>query len=385
MYEKIYDLDNLYRAWLKVKKISHWKERTQLYGENLLFNLTQLSNKLKDKTAKLGSSMPFIIRERGKERLIYSYDLDTRIAVRSFIDNVLLPFVEPKLIYDNGASVKGKGLDFHRRRLVAHLQKYYRLHGNKGYILLIDFRKFFDNIDHNQLKKMFAEILHDKECEQFVNSLIDAYAVDISFLSQEQIKALETEPFDSVKLFRQRKKTHCKAKSPVFLRRGVSIGGQLSQIAGVLYPYKLDNYIKIVKGEKFYARYMDDLYIIHESKDHLKALLEEIKDKCREYKIFINEKKTQIVPLNRAFTICKIQYLLKADGDILRKPCKDSFKRERKAIRKFEQNIKDNKMTVQEAINSYQSWRGNINKYDCKKSVQGMDSYFIKRIGGLYE
>ena len=385
MYEKIYDIDNLYKAWLKVRKVSHWKERTQLYEENLLANLVQLSGELKDKTIQLGDAKPFTIRERGKERLIWSYDMKTRITVRSFIDNVLLPLVEPKLIYDNGASVKGKGLDFHRRRLVAHLQKFYRLHGNQGYILFVDFRKFFDNIDHEELKSMFAEILQDTECEQFTNLLIDTYAVDISCLSKAQINALQDEPFDSVKMFKAKKKMRKISNNPCMLKRGVSIGGQLSQIAGVLYPYKLDNYIKIVKGEKFYARYMDDLYIIHESKEHLRALLQDIKAKCKEYGIFINEKKTQIVPISRKFTICKIQYKVDENGNILRKPCKGTFKRERKAIRKFQEYLQVGRMKQKDIINSYNSWRGNIIQYDCKQSVQSMDRYFIQHIGGLYE
>lgn len=385
MYEKIYDIDNLYKAWLKVRKVSHWKERTQLYEENLLANLVQLSEELKNKTIQLGDAKPFTIHERGKERLIWSYDMKTRIAVRSFIDNVLLPLVKPKLIYDNGASVKGKGLDFHRRRLITHLQKFYKLHGNNGYILLVDFRKFFDNIDHNLLKKMFAEILQDEDCEHFTNLLIDTYAVDVSCLSRAQRNALQNEPFDSVKMFKSKKKMRRISDNPCILRRGVSIGGQLSQIAGVLYPYKLDNYIKIVRGEKFYARYMDDLYIIHKSKDHLRVLLQDIKTKCKEYKIFINEKKTQIVPINRKFTICKIQYKVDADGNIVRKPCNVTFKRERKAIRKFQDYLQDGRMKQKDIVNSYNSWRGNIIQYDCKQSVQSMDEYFTKQIGGLYE
>ena len=377
MFEKVYELDNLYNAWLKVKQISSWKEQTQRYEENLLFNLLQLSENLKNKTASLGTSHCFVITERGKKRLIHSYDIDTRIAVRSFIDSVLLPLITPKLIYDNSASIKGKGLDFHRRRIIAHLQKFYRKHGNEGYILTLDFRKFFDNIYHNKLKKILAEILKDKECEEFADSLIDSYQTDISCLSEDEREALETQPFDSVRFYSTTDKTKCDGSA--YLRRGVYIGGQLAQIAGIIYPYKLDNFIKIVKGEKLYARYQDDMYVIHHSKNHLEELLEEIKTKCAEYGLFLNEKKTQIVSLNRTFTICKIQYLLKANGDILQKPCKEAFRRERKAIRKFAKNIKENKIQPKDVVNSYLSWRGNISRYDCKRSVLSMDSYFAKK------
>ena len=374
MFEKTYDINNLYEAWLKVRKVSHWKEKTQRYEENLLFNLSDLSNALENKTAVLGTSHEFTITERGKKRLIHSYDLNTRVAVRSFIDNVLFPKVESKLIYDNGASIKGKGLDFYRSRLKAHLQKYYRRFGNQGYILVADFRKYFDNIDHEKLKKIFSEILQDQESEDFANSLIDTYKTDISCLSEEEKKYLENHPFDSVSFYKDADKSKCDGSC--FLKRGVFIGGQLSQIAGIVYPYKLDNFIKIVKGEKYYGRYMDDLYIIHNDKEHLKSLLEEMREKCEECGIFLNEKKTQILPLNKPFTICKIQYFVKEDGDITLKPCRDTFVRERKAIRKFEKDLKTKVYSQKKALDSYQSWKGNLSRFDCKQTIINMDNYF---------
>ena len=38
----------------------------------------------------------------------------------------------------------------------------------------------------------------------------------------------------------------------------------------------IDNYCKIVKCMKYYGRYMDDIYIIHEDKEYLKGLLNDI-------------------------------------------------------------------------------------------------------------
>lgn len=378
MFEKTYDINNLYDAWRKVRKVSHWKEKTQRYEEDLLFNLSSLSDGLKNGTAKLGDSREFTIMERGKKRLIHSYDLNTRVAVRSFIDNVLFPKIKPKLIYDNGASITGKGLDFYRGRLKAHLQKYYRKYGTEGYILITDFRKYFDNIDHEKLKKIFSEVLQDRESEEFVNSLIDTYKTDISCLSEEEKAYLRNHPFDSVSFYNYANKSKCNGYC--FLKRGVFIGGQLSQIAGIVYPYKLDNFIKIVKGEKYYGRYMDDLYVIHNDKEHLKLLLKEIRLKCEECGIFLNEKKTQIIPINKPLTICKIQYFVKEGGDIVLKPCRVTFSRERKAIRKFEKDLKAGRCSIKKVYDSYMSWKGNISRFDCKQTIINMDKYFSKRL-----
>ena len=47
-----------------------------------------------------------------------------------------------------------------------------------------------------------------------------------------------------------------------FLNKSVGIGSQISQSIGILFPTEIDNYVKIVRHQKLYGRYMDDSYII---------------------------------------------------------------------------------------------------------------------------
>lgn len=65
------------------------------------------------------------------------------------------------------------------------------------------------------------------------------------------------------------------------MHKSLGIGSQISQISGIYYPSKMDNYCKIVKGIKFYGRYMDDTYIIGNSKEELKSLLDDIDKICK--------------------------------------------------------------------------------------------------------
>lgn len=60
---------------------------------------------------------------------------------------------------------------------------------------------------------------------------------------------------------------------------------------------------------------MDDIYIIHESKEFLKGLLNDIRGICDEYGLFVNPKKTQIVKLSHGFTFLKIQFDRDRQGD----------------------------------------------------------------------
>ena len=72
-----------------------------------------------------------------------------------------------------------------------------------------------------------------------------------------------------------------------------------TQNIGIVYPYRIDNYVKIVKGVKAYARYTDDFHAIHESKEFPEELLEGIRRIAEEYGLITNEKKTRIVRLDK--------------------------------------------------------------------------------------
>ena len=237
-YEVLTDLNVLYDAFQKSKKGVDWKCSIQRYEANVLPEVMKLRKALVNENYKQKPFFEFDISERGKHRHIKSLHISDRVLQRALCDYVLIPVFYRYLIYDNGASVKGKGIEFTRNRIVAHLQKYYRKHGNKGYILLLDFSKFFDSIPHDKLMEMIREKISDERL----------------------IKLLE----DIIKTFDEGN------------GRSLGIGSQVSQIFGIYYPTRIDNYIKVVKGCKYYGRYMDDLYVIHEDKDFLKKLLEEI-------------------------------------------------------------------------------------------------------------
>lgn len=374
-FEKVYDLNNLYHGFKCVKKASGWKERTQRYEEDMLFNLINLKQALQNKTYKPTPPNTFLLNERGKMRFIESQIPADRIVQRSLTDAVLWPDIRPLLTYDNAASLKGRGTEFFRKRLERHLRSFMAQHGDNGYILIIDFKKFFDNIRHEDLLSMFDYAIKDPEVLEFLKMLIYDHRIDVSYMSDEEYAHCMDVPFSSIdydKNISRKQRTGQK-----YMYKSMSIGGQISQVAGVYYPHKIDNYIKIVKGEKLDGRYMDDTHIIHESKEHLAKLLKEIVRECAKYGIFVNMRKTQIVKLSHGFTILKMKYYLHPEtGTITRIPDPTTFARERRKIKKYKRRVDAGAMTQPDSFNSYQSWRGNIIKYDCYRSVQRTDEIF---------
>ena len=366
MINKISNANVLMNSFYEAKKGCSWKNSVQQYEANFLKNIRHTQLELREKTYRQQDFYCFYLKERGKDRYVRSISFYDRVVQRALCD-LVNPIVEPYLIHDNGASVKKKGIDFARRRIENHLHKYYRKYGNKGYALVIDFSKFYDNILHKPLMDMYREIIDDKDIVNLINHLVDSFSVDIS-----NYNITENELFDSLAYA----KAETEKTGEKMMHKSLGIGSQISQISGIYYPSKMDNYCKIVKGIKFYGRYMDDTYIIGNSKEELKSLLDDIDKICKKQGIFINHKKTQLFRLDKGFTFLKIKYRLTDTGHLVRIPVKKNFIRERRKLKSFKNLSDKGLIDFHDIEEQYKSWKGNIQKYDCYKSLKNLDKVF---------
>ena len=270
----IFDANALYDAYIRAKKNSDWKSQVQKFEMNFLSEISRIQKELEDGSYKFLPTSEFIINERGKTRFINGEQFPDRVVKHSLCDEVLNPSIRKYLIYDNGASLKGKGIDFSRKRLLTHLRKYYMEHQtNDGYILLIDFSKYYDNIHHDILMEQFEKYIDDELALYLLRSALDRSKVDVSYMTDDEYANCMDTLFNSLDYQNIDKSLLTGEK---FMHKHLTLGDQVSQVAGILYPTPIDNYIKIVKGVKYYGRYMDDSYIIHKDKEYLEELLKEI-------------------------------------------------------------------------------------------------------------
>ena len=193
-----------------------------------------------------------------------------------------------------------------------------------------------------------------------------------STISSVSKNITENELFDSLAYA----KAETEKTGEKMMHKSLGIGSQISQISGIYYPSKMDNYCKIVKGIKFYGRYMDDTYIIGNSKEELKSLLDDIDKICKKQGIFINHKKTQLFRLDKGFTFLKIKYRLIDTGHLVRIPVKKNFIRERRKLKSFKNLLDKGLIDFHDIEEQYKSWKGNIQKYDCYKSLKNLDKVF---------
>lgn len=232
--------DALYQAYLDSCKASRWKAETMQCSMNFLSVISKKQKELRNRTYKTERQREFIANERGKERAITSTRIEDRIVRHSICDNVLVPELTPKLIYDNGASVRDKGVDFTRKEFEKHLHMLFNENKcNDGWILFGDFSKYYDNIPHDQLISDVGNVISDEFSMWLYSVIVDASKVDVSGLTDEEVQGLMNGVFNSIDY----RKADFERKGEKYITKSLDIGDQASQISGVFYPTPIDNYL----------------------------------------------------------------------------------------------------------------------------------------------
>lgn len=370
----ICDANNLYKAYEDTKKSSPWKDATQKYEMQWLLEIAHLQEDLQKGEYKSGAKSTFILQERGKVRLIHGSTVRDRNMRHCLCDNVLVPSLKSKLIYDNCASLKGKGIGMSRKRLKAHLRKYYKKYGtNKGYILLLDFSGYYDNIHHEKLVSEVERHIKDEYVLWLVREILKTFEVDVSYMSNDELlQAMDTK-FSALEHFKIPYELKTGEK---FLKKSVDIGDQCSQILGIYFPTRLDNLIKIVYGEKFYARYMDDSYIISNSKEHLIELRDTLIEKAKEMGIIINLKKTMICKLSTQFTFLQHRYFLTESGKVVEKINPKRVTATRRKLKKLHKKLMEGKVEFSDIETSFNSWMGSHYKVMSNRQRKNMNDLY---------
>ena len=340
-FDKVFTFDNLYCAFKKCCRGVGWKASTQRYKANALQNINDTLRSLQNGTYKSRGFYEFDVVERGKPRHIKSVHISERVVQRCLCDNALVPMFSKSFIYDNGACIEHKGIDFAVRRLVCHLQRHFRKYGTNGYALVFDFSRYFDNIQHEPLKEVVDKAFTDTRIARLVNGFIDDFG-----------------------------------------EVGLGLGSQISQVSALMYPNRLDHYIKEVLHIKHYGRYMDDGYLIHDSKEHLQHCLQEIRRLCAELGIKLNEKKTQIVKLSRGLNFLKRRFILTETGKVIVKPARKGITKMRRKLRTFKRWLVAGKMKMEDIRTSYTSWKGHMKQCNAYRTILSTDALFDSLFAG---
>lgn len=331
-FEKVTDFGNLYIAYRKSRSGKGCKAGTLKFGNVALEGVHLLKNMLENGMYSVSPYNQFTIYEP-KERIVKAGSFKDKIVQHSLCDNVLLPKLSKVFINHNFAGQKNKGTLFGLDCLKEDMLKFYEEHGTEGYILKCDITKFFYTIDHEILKQFVKEYFPDNKIQWLCNLFID---------STEGI--------------------------------GIPLGNQISQVFALLYLNDLDHIITEKLHIKYYGRYMDDFYLIHESKEYLIYCLEVITNYIESLKLTLNGK-TQIIPFKNGINFIGFHTYITENGKAIRKLTGDNKRKIKKKLLKQSKLVKSGKITRKKFDESYEAWRNHASHGNCIKLIHQMDLY----------
>lgn len=156
---------------------------------------------------------------------------------------------------------------------------------------------------------------------------------------------------------------------------GIPIGNQTSQWFAVMYLSGMDHFIKEKLGIRYYGRYMDDFYLIHEDKAYLQYCRGEIEQYVARLGLRMN-KKTNIFPLRNGIDFLGFHTYLTESGKIIRKVRRSSKCNAQRKLKKQRGLLDREKISLSDIEQSYGSWRSHAVKGNCYHLIQKTDSLF---------
>ena len=376
---KLTDLNLLYDSFLASMKGSAWKEEPQRFEIDFLSEIVRLKHEVDNRTYVTLPEIEFKLNERGKIRHIHGTRIRDRVVRHILCDGELSEALRPYLIYNNGASQKGKGITFARTMFERDLHNFWlKYRSNEGFVAFVDLSKYYDNIRHDRIREMVLPLLSE-EAAWLLDQILHTFEVDVSYMTDDQYDRCMDDKFDSVWYYEnipEEAKTGEK-----YMPKSVDIGDQVSQDIGIFFPTRIDNYVKIVCGCKWYGRYMDDMYIICRDREELNSIVNGIKAEAVTLGMFINDRKTRIVRLSDTYKFLQIKYSLTERGRVIKRINPKSVTRERRRLKAYKRLMDAGKMQYADIEQAAKSWIADYSRLMSNEQIDHLKALYMALFG----
>lgn len=392
-FEHFCSLDALYDASYKVCRNVRWKDSTIQFEASRLELIQEMAAQLRAGEYRQLVFSCFSIIERGKPRDIRACHITDRMVQNALCEAVLLPVLTPRFIVDNCATLRERGIDYALDRFKKHFQAANREYkGEPFYCLRIDVRKYFDSIQHDALKALVDEVIHEPDIQEICHYLISTFAYKITH---------DKNPVKGKQYFMVRGGEYVRFKGQTFEphkkyyeyeTKSLGLGSQTSQLFALLTLNKVDHFVKEKLHIKYYGRYMDDMYLIHQDKKYLNECKKQIGVELAKIGLFFNPDKTvvtKIKPHDKGekpkvpIKYLKWNFFITKTGHITMSPFKKKLGQQRRKLRKMQKFYKDGKLSQHDLQISYQGWRANMDKGTTFYAKQNMDNHFRTLFKGV--
>ncbi len=278
-------LENLYAAYFEARKNKRNTAEQLKFEANYEHYLHELYEQIISKTYKVKPCKAFVI-EKPVYREVFAPQFIDRV-VHHFIVLYINPQVEQVLIEDCYSCRKNKGTLYGIERAKKKMRSVTQNYAKEAYILKLDISGYFMNMNttilYNQIQKL--QLVENTACSSFEKEVLHYLINEVIFtnpIHQCQING-------NKELWKFIPNTKSLFHSPHGC--GLPIGNLTSQIFGNIYLNDFDHWVKTDLGIKYYGRYVDDMYFMHNDKDFLKQCILKVQEKMQTYGMLIHPKK----------------------------------------------------------------------------------------------
>ena len=267
---------DLLRAYKDARRNKRGKAYQIKFEYSLEENLVTLRDELISGTYKPLPSTCFIIHDP-KMREVFAANFRDRIVHHLFYRYTHKLF-DRTFIHDSYSCIKGRGTHFGIERLKHHIRSVSAGYSRPCFVLKLDMRGYFMSIDRRRLLQLCRESL-----EKMRNHISDetgltwGQKLDYQFVDYLLETIVTLDPTKGcIMLGKAEDWEDLPAEKSILHAAdgcGLPIGNLSSQLFSNVYMNTFDQYVKRTLGCRHYGRYVDDAFIVAESREQLKSLI----------------------------------------------------------------------------------------------------------------
>ncbi|MEJ1374698.1 MAG: reverse transcriptase domain-containing protein [Candidatus Sedimenticola sp. (ex Thyasira tokunagai)] len=317
---------NLLSAYHGAGKGKRSRGEVAAFEYRLEEHLLGLQTSLLEGTWRPGGYHSFLIHDP-KQRLISAAPFADRV-VHHALCNIIEPDFERSFVEESFANRKGKG----NHSAIALAQRHARRY---PYVLSLDIRKFFPNIDHAVLFSLLSGKIEDRRVLRLIQLILDSGDGIFNDASTGTLF-----PGDDL--------------LDLLWPRGLPIGNLTSQFWANVYLNPLDHFIKRELRCKGYVRYVDDLLLFADDKAQLWEWRQRLVERLSRYRLVFHSG-SHPRPVNEGFGF--LGFMLFPERRRVKK--RKGFQYQRKLV-DLVSGYQQGSVTGEELLDSVMAWNNHL-------------------------
>lgn len=315
-------------------------------------NLLELADDLYSRTYELSSSICFINEQPVKREIIAANFRDR--VVHHLLYKWLYPIFDRQFIYDSYSCRVGKGTLFGINRAKGFIRAASDDFRKECYVLRLDVSGFFMGIRRDILYRQVIDGLDRARWKGIPDRSLAEYLIGKIVFLDPLKNAIYKSPSSAWEDLPQNKSLKYAAPGC-----GLPIGNLTSQLFGNVYMNPLDHFVKRVLKVRYYGRYVDDMVLVHQSREFLKECMERIRQFLKEeLSLTMHPQKIYLQPVRGGFPFLGAFIL----------PWR--MYPGRRIVKNFRECVRNPLQDVESQWSRFQSYCGLLKHFDCRK-IQG--------------